>query len=34
MEDVQIYVPQESIFDPEETEDPTVGEGAPIRRRG
>ncbi len=34
MEDVQIYVPQESIFDPDETEDPTVGEGAPIRRRG
>jgi hypothetical protein len=34
MEDIQIYVPQESIFDPEDTEDPTVGEGAPIRRRG
>lgn len=34
MEDIQIYVPQESIFDPDDTEDPTVGEGAPIRRRG
>ena len=34
MEDVQIYVPRDSVIDPDDTEDPTVGEGAPIRRRG
>jgi hypothetical protein len=34
MEDVQIYVPRDSLIDPDESEDPTIGEGAPIRRRG
>ena len=34
MEDVQIYVPRDSLIDPNDTEDPTIGEGAPIRRRG
>ncbi len=34
MEDVQIYVPRDSIIDPDESEDPTIGEGAPIRKRG
>ncbi|MEO2194787.1 MAG: hypothetical protein ABGY72_01690 [bacterium] len=34
MDDVQIYVPRDSLIDPDESEDPTIGEGAPIRRRG
>ena len=34
MEDVQIYVPRDSVIDPDESEDPTIGEGAPIRKRG
>ena len=34
MEDVQIYVPRDQLVDPQDTEDPTIGEGAPIRRRG
>ena len=34
MEDIQIYVPRDSVIDPEDTEDPTIGEGAPIRKRG
>ena len=34
MEDIQIYVPRESVIDPEATDDPTIGEGAPIRKRG
>ena len=33
-DDVQIYVPRDSFIDPNETEDPTIGEGAPIRKRG
>ena len=34
MEDVQIYVPRDSVVDPDESEDPTIGAGAPIRKRG
>lgn len=34
MEDVQIYVPSDSMIDPNETEDPTIGTGAQIRKRG
>ena len=34
MEDVQIYIPRESVLDPDDTDDPTIGEGAPIRKRG
>ena len=34
MEDIQIYVPRDRLVEPEETEDPTIGEGASIRRRG
>ena len=34
MEDVQIYVPRDRLVDPEDTDDPTIGEGAPIRKRG
>jgi len=34
MEDVQIYVPSDSMIDPDETEDPTIGTGAQIRKRG
>ena len=34
MEDIQIYVPRDRFVEPEETEDPTIGESAPIRRRG
>ena len=34
MEDVQIYVPRDSVIDPDDTEDPTIGESAPIRKRG
>jgi len=34
MEDVQIYVPSDSLIDPRETEDPTIGTGAKIRKRG
>ncbi len=34
MEDVQIYVPRDSLIDPDDSEDPTIGEGAPIRKRG
>ena len=34
MEDVQIYVPSDSLIDPNETEDPTIGTGTQIRKRG
>lgn len=34
MEDVQIYIPRDSVLDPDDTDDPTIGEGAPIRKRG
>lgn len=34
MEDIRIYVPRDRFVEPEDTEDPTVGESAPIRRRG
>jgi hypothetical protein len=34
MEDIQIYIPRDSVIDPDDTDDPTIGEGAPIRRRG
>lgn len=34
MEDVRIYVPRDRLVEPEETDDPTIGEGASIRRRG
>ena len=34
MEDIQVYVPRDSVIDPEDTDDPTIGEGAPIRKRG
>ncbi len=34
MEDIQIYVPRDRFVEPEETDDPTIGESAPIRRRG
>ncbi len=34
MEDVQIYVPSDSVIDPNETEDPTIGTGTRIRKRG
>ena len=34
MEDVQIYVPRDRLVEPEETDDPTIGEGGSIRRRG
>ena len=34
MEDVQIYVPSDNLIDPNETEDPTIGTGAKIRKRG
>ena len=34
MEDVQIYVPSDSMIDPNETEDQTIGTGAQIRKRG
>ena len=34
MDDVQIYVPSDSLIDRNETEDPTIGTGATIRKRG
>ena len=34
MEDIQIYVPSDSLIDPNETDDPTIGTGAQIRKRG
>jgi hypothetical protein len=34
MEDVQIYVPSNAVIDPTDTDDPTIGAGAPIRKRG
>ncbi|HJN46867.1 MAG: hypothetical protein CL477_03360 [Acidobacteria bacterium] len=34
MEDIQIYVPSDTVIDPADTEDPTIGAGAPIRKRG
>ena len=34
MEDVQIYVPSDSVIDPNETDDPTIGTGTRIRKRG
>ena len=34
MEDIQIYVPRDRLVEPEETDDPTIGEGGSIRRRG
>ena len=34
MEDIQIYVPRDSVINPDDTDDPTIGEGAPIRKRG
>ena len=34
MDDIQIYVPNDGVIDPEDTDDPTIGEGAPIRKRG
>ena len=34
MEDVQIYVPRDRLVDPEDTNDPTIGAGATIRKRG
>ena len=34
MEDIQIYVPSDSLIDPNDTDDPTIGTGAPIRKRG
>ena len=34
MEDIQIYVPRDSAIDPNETEDPTIGTGTQIRKRG
>ncbi len=34
MEDVQIYVPSDNLIDPNETDDPTIGTGAKIRKRG
>ena len=34
MEDIQIYVPSDSATDPNETEDPTIGTGTRIRKRG
>ncbi len=34
MEDIQIYVPSDSVIDPNETDDPTIGTGTRIRKRG
>ena len=34
MDDVQIYIPSDSRTDPNETDDPTIGTGAKIRKRG
>jgi hypothetical protein len=34
MEDVQIYVPSDSMLIPNDTEEPTIGTGATIRKRG
>ena len=34
MEDVQIYVPQDNAVERNEADDPTIGEGTPIRKRG
>ena len=34
LEDIQIYVPADTVFELNSTDDPTVGDGAPIRRRG
>ncbi len=34
MDDVQVYVPSDTVIDPADTEDPTIGAGAPIRKRG
>jgi len=34
MDDVQIYVPSNTVIDPFDTDDPTIGAGAPIRKRG
>lgn len=34
LEDIQIYVPSDSAIDPSETEDPTIGTGTRIRKRG
>ena len=34
MEDIQIYVPRDNVIDPDDTDDPTIGEGAQIRKRG
>ena len=33
-EDVPTTGPRARLIDPDESEDPTIGEGAPIRRRG
>ena len=34
IDDVQIYVPRDRVTEPEDTDDPTIGEGALIRKRG
>ncbi len=34
IEDIQIYVPADTVFELNSTDDPTMGDGAPIRRRG
>ena len=34
MEDIPIYVPSDNRIDPNETDDPTIGTGAKIRKRG
>lgn len=34
IDDVQIYVPRDRLTDPEDTDNPTIGEGALIRKRG
>ena len=34
MDDVQIYVPADSVIDPNRTDDPTIGSAGQIRKRG
>ena len=34
LDDIQIYVPSDTVFELNSTDEPTMGDGAPIRKRG
>jgi hypothetical protein len=34
VEDLQIYIPSDSMLDPDDSKEPTIGSGATIRKRG